>query len=261
VKKLGIALLALVVVLIAAILIGPSFVDWNAQKGRITAEVEKLTGRALTIEGDISLALLPAPALSVDKVRLANVEGGSAPSMIELESLQVRIALIPLVQGQVQVESVVLVRPTILAEVLEDGRRNWEIIKSDARAPTGAPSRDAGDNDAGQVRLDSVRISDGTLIYRDATAGREERIEGLNAEIVAGSLTGPFAVSGDAVVRGVKTEFEVTLGRLVQEGATSLNLNLGLPDAGAKARFGGAISRHPDGASLRGKIKADGDYL
>ncbi|MCH8000193.1 MAG: AsmA family protein [Proteobacteria bacterium] len=260
-KKLGIALLALVVVLIAAILIGPSFVDWNAHKGRITAEVEKLTGRALTIEGDISLVLLPAPALSVDKVRLANVEGGSAPFMIELESLQVRIALVPLVQGQVQVESVVLVRPTILAEILEDGRRNWDIIKSDEPAPTGAPSRDAGDDDAGQVRLDSVQISDGTLVYRDATTGREERIEGLNAEIVAGSLKGPFAVSGDAVVRGVKTEFEVTVGRFVQGGATSLNLKLGLPDAGAKARFGGAISQHPDGMSLRGKIKADGENL
>lgn len=260
-KKLGIALLALVVVLIAAILIGPSFVDWNAHKGRITAEVERLTGRALTIEGDISLVLLPAPALSVDKVRLANVEGGSAPFMIELESLQVRIALVPLVQGQVQVESVVLVRPTILAEILEDGRRNWDIIKSDEPAPTGAPSRDAGDDDAGQVRLDSVQISDGTLVYRDATTGREERIEGLNAEIVAESLKGPFAVSGDAVVRGVKTEFEVTVGRFVQGGATSLNLNLSLPDAGAKARFGGAISQHPDGMSLRGKIKADGENL
>ncbi|MCH6587416.1 MAG: AsmA family protein, partial [Proteobacteria bacterium] len=111
------------------------------------------------------------------------------------------------------------------------------------------------------MRLDSVRISDGTLVYRDATTGREERIEGLNAEIVAGSLKGPFAVSGDAVVRGVKTEFEVTVGRFVQAGATALNLNLGLPDAGAKARFGGAISQHPDGMSLRGKIKADGENL
>ncbi len=37
VKKLGLALLALVFVLIGAILICPFFVDWNAQKGRITA--------------------------------------------------------------------------------------------------------------------------------------------------------------------------------------------------------------------------------
>jgi hypothetical protein len=68
-------------------------------------------------------------------------------------------------------------------------------------------------------------------------------------------------VSGDAVARDIKTGFEVTLGQLVQEGATSLNLNLDLLDAGARAKFGGAMSQHPDGMSLRGRIKAEGKNL
>ena len=260
-KKLGFALLGLVVFLIAAVLIVPSFVDWNTQKGRITAEVRNLTGRALTIGGDVSLALLPAPTLSVDKVRLANIEGGSAPFMIELESLEVRIALVPLLQGQVRVESVSLVRPKILVEVLPDGRKNWEIMNADAPGPAGPPESGAGGGLSDQVRLDSVLISDGTLIYRDARANRDERITDLNAEIAAGSLNGPFAVSGDAAVRGIKTEFKVTLGQLVRGGATSLSLGVVLPDAGAKARFNGAVSLHPEGASLRGRIKAEGEKL
>ncbi len=96
-KKLFIALLGLIVLLVVAVLVGPSFIDWNTQKGRITAEVERLTGRKLTIDGDLSLTILPAPAFSAARVRFANIEGGSAPSMIELESLDVRVALIPLV--------------------------------------------------------------------------------------------------------------------------------------------------------------------
>ena len=100
-KKLGLGLVALLVILVAAVLVGPSFIDWNAQKDRITAEALKLTGRALTIDGDISLALLPAPALSADGIRLANIEGGSGPAMVALESLEVRIALMPLLQGEV----------------------------------------------------------------------------------------------------------------------------------------------------------------
>ena len=260
-KKLGFTLLGLVVLLIAGILIGPNFVDWNAHKGRIASEVRELTGRTLTIDGDISLTLLPAPALTANDVRLANIEGGSSPSMIELESLEVRVALFPLVQGQVQVESVVLVRPAILIEILADGRKNWEIVKSEAPTPGRAPGREAGGDMSDQVRLDSVRISDGTMIYRDATTGREERITELNAEIVAGTLRGPFAVSGDALVHDIKVGFEVTLGQLVREGATALNLSLDLPAAGAKAKFGGAISQHPDGMSLRGRIKAEGENL
>ncbi len=263
-KKLFVALLGLIVLLVVAVLVGPSFIDWNTQKGRITAEVERLTGRKLVIDGDLSLTILPAPAFSAARVRFANIEGGSAPSMIELESLDIRVALIPLIQGKVEVERVDLVRPTILVEVLPDGRGNWQIAGLDRTAPadgsTGGPD-DGGGGFFDQVRLQSVRISDGTLIYRDATTGREERIAGLNAEIVAGSLNGPFVVTGDAVTRGIKTAFDVTVGQLVAQGATSLNVNLELPDAGAKVRFGGAVSRHPEGTSLRGRLKAEGGNL
>ena len=266
-KKLSIALLGLIVLLVVALLVGPSFIDWNSQKGRITAEVERLTGRELAIDGDLSLTILPAPAFSAARVRFANIEGGTAPSMIELESLDIRVALIPLIQGRVEVERIDLVRPTILVEVLPDGRGNWEITTPAAApaagpavAPIGGPD-DGGGGFFDQVHFKSIRISDGTLIYRDATVGREERIAGLNAEIVAGSLNGPFGVTGDAVARGIKTAFDVTIGQLVDQGATSLNVIVELSDAGAKARFGGAVSRHPDGASLRGRLKAEGGNL
>ena len=104
--------------LVAAALVGPSFVDWNTQKSRLATEVQKATGRQLTIEGDMSLALLPAPALSANSVSFQNIDGGTEASMIQLEELKVRVALWPLLQGQVQFESVSLVRPRILLEAL-----------------------------------------------------------------------------------------------------------------------------------------------
>ena len=70
-------LVLLLVALVAAVLIGPSFVDWNQYKTEIAAEAKKATGRDLTVAGDVSLALLPSPALSAEKVSLANVQGGS----------------------------------------------------------------------------------------------------------------------------------------------------------------------------------------
>ena len=55
-----------VALLIAAVLVGPSFVDWNAQKALITEEARKVTGRTLVVDGDVSLVLLPSPALSAE---------------------------------------------------------------------------------------------------------------------------------------------------------------------------------------------------
>ena len=79
-KNLGIVLLGLLVVLVAAVFIAPGFIDWNAQKGRLSAEVRALTGRDLVVDGDVSLSLLPVPALSAYQVRFAYLEGVSAPS-------------------------------------------------------------------------------------------------------------------------------------------------------------------------------------
>ncbi|MGH6915859.1 MAG: AsmA family protein, partial [Geminicoccales bacterium] len=121
---------ALVVLAIAAILDGPSFVDWNSYKPEIAARVKAATGRDLAIEGDISLSVLPSPTLAVEGVRFANIEGGSAPDMATLDSLEVHVALMSLLHGKIEVASVSLVRPTILLETLPDGRANWQIANT-----------------------------------------------------------------------------------------------------------------------------------
>jgi uncharacterized protein involved in outer membrane biogenesis len=253
-------LLAFVVLVVAAALIGPSFVDWNAHKARIAAEVRKATGRDLTIDGDVHLAILPAPALSADQVSIANIPGGSAPYMAQVRELRVRIALLPLIQGRVQVESVSLVAPEILLEELADGRRNWE-FGATARAGDAAEARATEAGLADQIQLDSFTISDGNLTYRNAASGREEHIEGLDAEIVAESLAGPLTTRGGAVVRGIETEFDLAAGRLVKAGATPLNLTLRLPQADAAARFAGSVSVHPGTLRFRGHLESQGSNL
>ncbi len=261
-KKLGFGLLGLVVVLVAGLLIAPSFVDWNAQKGRISSEIQDLTGRDLAIDGDVSLTLLPAPALSAARVRLANAPGGSAPAMVELDAFKVRVALLPLLRGEVLVESVDLVRPRILAEVLPGGAKNWEFAPPGAvPRPERAPGAAEPSGVAAAISLERITITDGTLIYRDPASGVEERVEALNAEVGAESLKGPFAASGTARLRGVATEFQVSLGNLVNGGATPLNLNLGVPGASASMQLSGALSVHGQRTSLRGRLKSSGQDL
>ena len=82
-RKFFLAVLVVLVAMIAAVLVGPGFVDWNDQKGRLVAEFERLTGRRLTIAGDIDLALLPAPTLSAalaqSSARMSSRRSGSVP--------------------------------------------------------------------------------------------------------------------------------------------------------------------------------------
>lgn len=267
-KKVLIGLGALVVLALAAVLVGPSFIDWNSYKPEIAQRVKEATGRSLAIDGDISLSILPSPTLAVEQVRFANIEGGSAPDMATLDALDVRVALMPLVRGDIQVESVALVRPTILLEQLADGRANWQI--DGAAAPSGAPAGDAGAGGEGglDIRLDSVEIHDGTLIYRDSAAGTEERVEALEATITADSLQGPFEINGSAFARGLPLGFEVSSGALAQGQSVPVGLRLTVRETEAEARFSGSLRTGvpaadgaADGLQLSGKIEAGGPSL
>src|SRR5690606_11105036 len=124
--------------------------------------------------------VLPSPSLSVEKVAFANIPGGSVPEMARLESLRVHVALLPLLTGNVHVTSVTLVRPTVVLERTADGRANWEFPSGDPAAATSPDPAEPGDGDGPAVALDSAVVEDGTLIYRDAAAGSEHRIENLD---------------------------------------------------------------------------------
>ena len=262
-----IGVLVLLVLAVAVVFIGPSFYDWNSEKARISRVVRDLTGRDVKIDGDVSLTLLPSPKLTAKQISLANIPGASAETMARVRELELQVALLPLIQGQFQVQSFSLIGPEIALEILPDGRRNWEFAFNE---PKDAPARNresaAGDEGlryvlslgsgfSGHLRLDNFTVTEGTLIYKDPY--RQEVVENLNAQIAADSVQGPFAASGTGRLRGIDGEFRLALGRLRTEGASTLDLGLDLPDGRGNFQFNGALSRHTSGLSLRGRVKAD----
>ena len=54
-KKILIGFLAVLVLAVATALVAPSFIDWNAYRAEIAAEIRKATGRTLSIDGDIDV--------------------------------------------------------------------------------------------------------------------------------------------------------------------------------------------------------------
>jgi uncharacterized protein involved in outer membrane biogenesis len=263
VKKVLIGLVGLIVALVAAVLIVPSVVDWNEYKKEITAQAKAFTGRELVIGGDIKIAVLPAPALRVSDVRLANLAGASSPTLVRLKSLEVRVAFGPLLTGRIEVETVKLVEPVIELEVLADGRKNWEFATKPGESATAKPAAPGAPGKAGTampaVRLDSFTIEGGTLVYRDAKSGTVERIEAINAKIAAGSLSGPFESAGSLRARGMPLRFDVTVGKIIEERTMPLTVSLGA--GGAKAQLSGTVVNLTDVPRFRGKLKIEGASL
>src|SRR4051812_9365778 len=178
-KKLLYVVGGIVVLVIAAALIAPFFIDLNDYKGMIEAKAKEATGRDLKIEGKISLSILPLPSVSVDGIKFGNAPGGSAPNMAEIESAKVKVAIMPLLSHKAQITDIVLTRPVIVLEKLKDGPGNGQLpppAASGSAPAEPAPAQPASNGataSAGgwDVQIDGATLEDGTVTYRDQAAG------------------------------------------------------------------------------------------
>lgn len=257
-KKFLIACLLVLVVLVGAILVVPSLIDWNSYKSQIVERVSEATGRRVEVDGEISLTLLPSPALTVRDARLANAPESAEPDMARLKQLDIKVALGPLLSGHIQVESITLVEPVLVMEVQSDGRFNWDF----AHAPNARAQDLQDDGLAASVSFDQVTVEGGTILYRDARTGQSETLEKVEARIVAGSFAGPFQVQGDFTLRGMPLRGEVFISRLVEGAAVQVRAALSIVETDGTLRFAGIVTTAADGTTrVQGDLRAEGGDL
>ena len=274
--KIAAAVLAgLVLAVIAAVLIVPGAVDWNERapeivklvKDKIVKLVKDNTGRHLELRGDISVSVLPMPTFRVDDVRVANVEGAASADMVVLKSLDVRVALLPLLSGNIQVESVRLEEPTIDIQVFADGRTNLVFSPPEATAPApGDTGSRPADTPPGPVAPPSVVVDDfviekGTVIFRDEGSGLTERIENINGRLNAASLTGPLETTGNLVARGIPLNYKISLGALIQGQTVPFSADVRIIPGDVRTRMSGTLTSLPTEPRFKGKITVDGANL
>lgn len=261
--------------MIGAVIVAPNFVDWNEYKDLLTAEMKTATGRDLEIRGDIKAALLPSPALVAHDVHLASIEGASSADMLSLEKLEVRIALVPILGGNLLVEAVKLIRPVVNLEILADGRNNMSFVPPSAKEAAVRKNQTTktlpfssvnGKEDSKftgglAVRIDSFVIEKGSVTFNDRMSGVTEKIENLNGRFSLQSLTGPMSSSGSAVVRGIPLSFEVNVSSLVQGRTLPFNVDLTVIPGNVKTRLSGAVTDLLDDPQVKGKMTVEGQNL
>lgn len=246
-KKIFWAIGGFFALLVAAVLIVPNVIDWNSYKPEISEQVRKVTGRELVIAGDIDLKILPAPALVAEKVSISSIDGAQSPDLASLRRVEVRIALAPLLGGNISVETVRLVEPQIFLEILADGRATWEFQAPKASpedtAPVTSASAGPGDSGAGsKIAVGNFEIVDGSLTYHDAGSKTHEQIRDIDVNLEAASLTtGPFRARGSFVAKDMRLGIDADIGEIVGGRTFPLDLALMIGGDSAKLNLAGAV--------------------
>ncbi|HLY99168.1 MAG TPA: AsmA family protein, partial [Candidatus Angelobacter sp.] len=168
-RKAGIAVLILAVLVVAAALILPHVIDVNQYHNQIQTELAKKLGRNVSL-GQMHLGLLP-PSFEVDNAILG--EDNSFPTgrpFAAAEKLVVSVRLLPLLHKEVDVRSVRLERPRI--ELVRDAKGQWnfaslgQVSKPEAAQPATTPAPPAKSSSE-QFALGSLVINDGQVAVTD----------------------------------------------------------------------------------------------
>jgi AsmA protein len=219
-----IAVAGIIVITAGAAAIFISQFDPNTLKPRIIEAVKKATGRDLALNGKISLIPSLWTTVRVDDVAFANPPGFSRPQMATIQSLEVQIALLPLLSSAVQIDSLTLRKPDILLETTATGQNNWQLTPepSPATAPQ-APSEPATKTKTA-ISVEEIRIQDGTIAYLDDATHKLTTLGLPTLKADASSPDSPLHLAVDASYNG--NPFSVTadtggLTRLQDPAATT----------------------------------------
>ncbi len=252
-------LFGLLIVAVATVLL--SF-DADSFKPRVVAAVKQATGRDLTLHGPIRLGLSLQPTLIVQDVSFANPPGFSQPQMATLQQLELKLALLPLLDHRVEIRRLVLVKPDILLETDAQGRPNWTFAPEAGPSPAQqvATANTAPGGTPTSISIADVRITDGTLTWRDGKSGRAAVVALGKVELGAASPDANVRLTAAASYDG--TPFSVIgevgpLARLQDSAATTpWPVQLSLEALGAKLALDGTIKQPLLGRGYAGKLTA-----
>jgi AsmA protein len=218
-KFVGLAILTIIVLAVAGAtalyLAGPA----DLVRDQIVARVKQETGRDLIINGATSFTFYPSLGVSMGEVSLSAPPDMKAPPLVTIKKLTASVALMPLLQREVDVQEVRLEEPIINLQVDANGRKSWDFadnvttsrlvryaqatepgIATDAAPSSPAPATGLPPN-IEKLTLGDIRIIRGTVHYTDPRSATMETVSAIDLTVAAPSLDSTATANGSFTYR------------------------------------------------------------
>ncbi|HEY5808538.1 MAG TPA: AsmA family protein, partial [Povalibacter sp.] len=176
------------VVIVLAVLI--AVWDWNWFKAPIERRVSAATGRTLTIAGDLDVDLGWQPRITARDIHFANASWSEKPEMASLRRVDLRIALLPLLRGRIELPYVSLDRPVLLLERNAARQANWIFDTPRKRKSTKIP------------RVGQLLVKEGDLRIREATTKTNVHLDVRSGKATDKNPRVPLLANGKGTWRG-----------------------------------------------------------
>ena len=117
--------------------------DWNLLKHPLERAASAKSGRPVRIDGDLKVHIWSwTPTVTLNGLSVGNPPWEANRPMIQLERAQIQLKLLPLLQGEVILPRVELIRPNVYLHQERSGRANWTFEnQAPTKAPAGKPTK------------------------------------------------------------------------------------------------------------------------
>jgi len=166
--------------------------DWNMLRGPIEKRVSQATGREFHIYGDLDVDLSMTPRIRVAQMRLGNIPGAIEPQMASVESLDFRLHLRELMDGDIVLSEVRLSQPRLLLEKNSKGEPNWIFKRSDREWPT----------------IRQLSVDEGTLTFRNPRTRTDMDFVVRSGDPAADARHAPLLIDGSGRYKGNAVEVD-----------------------------------------------------
>lgn len=229
-KKLLIFFIVLVVLIAGGLFAVAKFAPLDRVEQLAVDAVRQQTGRDLSFK-NTKIMFWPSVGVRLQNVTLSNPDWAVSDSMVALDEMDVRLALRPLINKQIQITRFVLNKPSINLEVGADGKQNWVFTPAKKTADTttdestekSAVESNGGGFAVSGFRMDEFEIRQGRLSFADAQNKTSQTVENINVTISFPDLDSAFQLDGALNYLGKRVQLVATLDapRDFIEGRTS----------------------------------------
>ncbi len=211
--------LALLGLLVIALVVMPLFLDVNNYKPQISQAVEKATGRALQI-GNIEASLFPWVGVRLTDLHLANRTGFSPRDFLSVESVDIQVALLPLLSKEIEIKQFKLDAPELFLERNAEGAGNWEDLsssKAESAVATGdesMPVADKASSPLAALNAEALQLNHGRFIWADSRNGARIELSDVKVDVNDVQADRPIEVAASARVGSDEIHLTAQLGPL-----------------------------------------------
>src|SRR4051812_37518340 len=233
-KRLGMPIAALLGLALVG-LIGTSwFLNRDALRQAVEAQIRAVTGLDLMITGSIDVSVFPGSYVSFHDVGLKG--GGTTDPALQVDVLTANLRLLPLLLRRFEIADVMMLRPHIHVVRDGNGESNWTpFVETIART-----MKPGAEN---QVSFSEIRIQDGVLNYEDPANRVSEDVGDIDLSLAWPSISRSFAATGQFDWRGERVDGSVSASDFVAalSGERS-GLKARLASAPLKLAFDGTVA-------------------